>query len=203
MTATSSKTKLIAGVGAVAVVVVIIVVVLVTQGGSSTSTTSPTAPKTLAVSGSVIDAGYAKKIGFPKTVQAAKQTAVTDQKGCTTSVEAVYEDSGSKTGLISDVLNCGTKSAATAALAVARKHVTLDSSVAVPKELGTGAFATNSDAPEYLLVWQAGTRVAIAAIDVDVSASASSAGKAAAPPLSASQAKALSAAALEQNSLYQ
>ena len=56
----------------------------------------------------------------------------------------------------------------TAALAVARKHVTLDSSVAIPKQLGTGAFATDSNAPEYLLVWQAGSRVAITAIDVDV-----------------------------------
>ena len=206
MAATSSKSRIVIGAGALVVLVVIIVVVLVTQGGntaSSPSTTSPTTSKNLSVSGSVLDAAYATKIGFPKTVQAAKQTAVTDQKGCTTSVEAVYEDAGSKTGLISDELNCGSTASATAALAVARKHVTLDSSVAIPKQLGTGAFATDSNAPEYLLVWQAGSRVAITAIDVDVAASASSAGETGAAPLSQSQGQTLGAAALEQNSLYQ
>ena len=48
----------------------------------------------------VIGAAYATSVGFPKTVQAAKSTKVTTQKGCTSSIEAVYEDATGKTGLV-------------------------------------------------------------------------------------------------------
>jgi hypothetical protein len=173
--------------------------------GSSSSTSSTTTTTSGSKSGSaaglVLGASYATSIGFPKTVQAAKTTAVTQQKDCLSSVEAVYEDSVGKTGLISDVLTCSSNAAAVAALAVARKHATIEPSVTVPKALGPTAFATNSSAPEYLMIWQAGTKVAITAIDVDVSSS--SAGKASETPLTAAQGTTLSQAAVEQNSLYQ
>ncbi|MGA3148009.1 MAG: hypothetical protein ABSF33_11085 [Acidimicrobiales bacterium] len=196
----SSTTRILIGVGALAVVAVVLVVVIVTSGGTSAGVKPPT---TLSASASVLDAGYARHIGFPKTVQAAKRTSVTEQKGCSSSVDAVYEDAGSKTGLISDVLNCDSESSASAALAAARKHAVVDSSLAVPKQLGAAAFATDNGGPEYLLVWQAGTRVAIEAIDVDIAASASSTSKSPAAPLTPSQDKTLVTAALEQNSLYQ
>ncbi len=194
-----SSGRILIGVGGLVIVAVVIVVLIVTAGGSASSTKPPTA---LGASASVLDAGYAEHIGFPKTVQVAKQTTVTDEKGCTSSVEAAYEDAGSKTGLISDVLNCSTKASASAALAVAREHAVVDSSLAVPKQLGTAAFAAHSHTPEYLIVWQAGTRVAIEAIDVDIAASTSSTSSSSAAPLTLSQDRVLAAAALEQNSLY-
>ena len=117
-------------------------------------------------------------------------------------MEAVYENTGSKTGLISDVLNCGSKASASAALTMARKQVKLDPSVAVPKELGAAGFATSSHAPEYLMVWQAGNRVAITAIDVDI-ASSSSSSASQSPALTPSQGTTLGNAAVRQNSLYQ
>ena len=49
-------------------------------------------------------------------------------------------------------------------LAGVRKEVTVDPTVAPPKALGSSAFATATNAPEYLMVWQSGTRVAITVI---------------------------------------
>jgi hypothetical protein len=196
---TWSRTKLGMAVGGVAVIVAVVVVLIVTSGGSSTSPTTTS----LAASASVLNPSYARSVGFPKTVQAAKKSSVTDQKGCSSSVEAVYEDSGAKTGLISDVLNCKSAASAASALATARKHVAIDSSVTVPKELGASAFATASNAPEYLVVWQAGNRVAITAIDVNVAASSSTSSTVASAPLTQTQADTLGHAAVQQNSLYQ
>jgi hypothetical protein len=152
----------------------------------------------------VLSPTYAKSVGFPKTVQAAKGTKVTTQKGCTQSYEAVYEDAGSKTGLVSETLQCNSKAAATKALTTARKQVKVDSSFKAPKKLGSTAFVTATDAPEYLIAWIAGSKVAITAIDVNIAASTSSSTSTtvAPTPLTAAQMKTLGAAALKQNSLY-
>ena len=186
---------------AVTVLVLAAVILGACSSSSSTATTTTTSkPAATSVSGSVLGATYAKSIGFPRTVQAAKVTAVKDQKDCSSTVEAVYEDAVGKTGLISDVLRCSSKSAATAALTVAHKNASIASSVTVPKELGPTAFATDNNAPEYLMVWQAGARVAITALDVDVSATTNS--KSPAKGLTAEQGTTLGNAAVEQNSLY-
>jgi hypothetical protein len=146
----------------------------------------------------VLSPTYAKSIGFPKTLQAAKKVKVTSEKGCTQSTQAVYENTTTKTGLISETLQCTSKTAASAALSGARKQATVDTTVKAPKQLGSSAFVTASDAPEYLLVWQNGTRVGITAVDVDVVATESTS----ASPLSTAQAKKLGNAAVKQNSLY-
>ena len=73
-----------------------------------------------------------------------------------------------------------------------------------PKKLGSTAFVTATDAPEYLIAWIAGSKVAITAIDVNIAASSSSSTSTSVPPtpLTTAQMKTLSAAALKQNSLY-
>ena len=149
----------------------------------------------------VLNPSFAKSIGFAKTVQPAKQTKVTTQKGCTTSVEAVYEDAVGKTGLVSETLQCTSASAATKALASARKQVKVYSAFKAPKKLGSTAFVTATDAPEYLIAWVNGSRVAITAVDVNIASSATST-TTASSPLTAAQMKTLSTAALKQNSLY-
>ncbi len=164
---------------------------------SSTTTTTPASSSSLA--SQVIGAAYANSVGFPKTVQVAKSTKVTSQNGCTSSIEAVYEDAAGKTGLVSDVLNCTSDATAKAALAAARKHVTPDPSITVPKGLGSPSFATSSNAPEYLVVWQPHDRVGITAIDVDTAATSAST---TAYPITAAQTQTLVNAALHQNSLY-
>jgi hypothetical protein len=148
----------------------------------------------------VIGAAYATSVGFPRTVQVAKSTKVTSQKGCSESIEAVYEDAAGKTGLISDVLNCTSDATAKAALAAARKRITTDPSITVPKALGPLSFATSSNAPEYLIVWQPHDRVGITVFDVDTAATSSS--TATASPITAAQSQTLSNAALHQNTLY-
>jgi hypothetical protein len=192
-----SRTRLATVIGTVAIVG-LVATGCSSSSSSSTTTTSSTSASALAAQ--VIGAAYANSIGFPKTVQAPKSEKVTSQKGCTDSVEAVYEDAAGKTGLISDVLNCSSEASAAAALVAARKHVTTDPSIAVPKALGSSAFATSSNAPEYLIVWQPHDRVGITALDVDTTAT--SATSAAASPLSAAQAQTLDNAAAHQNSLY-
>jgi hypothetical protein len=185
-----SRTKLAAGFGGLA-----IAVLLAAPG------TAGAAP---ALTSTVLSPSNAKALGFTKTVQPAKKTKVTSQKGCTVSVEAVYEDAASKTGLVSESLQCASRAAAVKALAGARKQVKVDSSIKVPKKLGPTAFATSTDAPEYLIAWIVGSRVAITAIDIDVAASSStSTSSTVAPtPLTPAQSKTLTTAALKQNSLY-
>ncbi len=148
----------------------------------------------------MLDAAYATSIGFPKTVQAAKTEAVTDEKGCSTSVAAAYEDAAEQTGLLSDVLKCKSSASAANALTLLHKKATSVPSITVPKELGSTAFATKSEGSEYLVVWQAGTNVAITAIDVDVRATSTTTTF---PALTTAQGQTLTKAAVKQNSLYQ
>jgi hypothetical protein len=169
---------------------------------SSTSTGPSKSTTTTSASGlpAVLDAAYATSIGFPKTVQAAKSEAVTDEKGCSMSVAAAYEDAAEETGLLSDVLKCKSSTSAANALALLHKKATSVPAITVPKELGSAAFATKSDGSEYLVVWQAGSNVAITALDVDVRATSTTTTF---PPLTAAQGQTLSKAAVKQNSLYQ
>jgi hypothetical protein len=162
-------------------------------GGSSTQAPSMTA--------AVLDAKYAKTVGFPKTVQAAKRTKVTTQEGCTDSVESVYEDARSNRGLLAEVLECKSEGSAAAALGAARKETTLDKSVRVPRQLGTSAFFTDTEPHEYIIVWQAGSRLVLTAIDVDIKASSSTTTEGRSKPLTASQQKTLTDAAMQENSL--
>ena len=61
-----------------------------------------------------------------------------------------------------------------AALVVAREAVKVVYVADRSEGVGPHRFATSSHAPEYLMVWQAGNRVAITAIDVDITATSSS-----------------------------
>lgn len=176
------------------------VIVIAAVGLSACGSTGSPPVTPLSPAASVIGAEYAKSIGFPKTVQAAKKSTTTQEKGCSNTVESVFEDAADKTGLVSDVLECTTSASARTALAAVRRQVTVDKSLTPPKALGSSAFATATNAPEYLMVWQSGTRVAITAIDVDVTATSST--PSTATPLTAAQTRTLGQAALHQDSLY-
>ena len=148
---------------------------------------------------SVLSPAYARSVGFSTTYRAAKRQAITNEKGCTSSVEAVYEDTAARTALISDLLHCKSAASASAVLAAFRKQVRIDSSIELPGQLGSSAFATASKAPEYLVVWQVGSGVALLALDTDTAASSSSVKT---PPISTSQTKVLVDSAVQQDSLY-
>jgi hypothetical protein len=200
-----SRARSVVSVNKVAAAALVLGGLLLAACGSSstspttTSSTTTSSTTTGSHSSPVLDAAYASSAGFPKTVQAAKTEKVTDQKGCSSSVAAAYEDAVGKTGLLSDVLKCGSSASASAALSEFRKTVTLDPSLAVPKGLGSTAFAGKGETPEYLLVWQSGSNVAITALDVDVAATSATKTF---PALTAAQTETLSNAALQQNSLY-
>ena len=117
-------------------------------------------------------------------------------------LQSVYEDLSNQTALISEVLNCKTSADATASLVSGRKEVQIDTSFRIPKELGTSAFATATEKPEYLLVWTVGTKLAIVGLDVSVTASSSTSSTVPSKPITKTQQETLIEAALKQNSLY-
>jgi hypothetical protein len=160
----------------------------------------------LAPSALVLNSAYAKSVGYSKTVQAATKRAVTNEKGCSTSIEAVYEDAAGKTGLISDLLKCNSPASAAKVLATFRKSIHVATSIGAPVQLGTTGFATASRAPEYIVAWQVGSGVALSAIDVDIGASSnsseSSSGSSTSKSITRSQVTVLTDAAVQQNSLY-
>ena len=182
-----------------AVVVVAGISLLAAACSSSTTTsTSTTAPTTAS---GVLTPTYAKDAGYPKTLTAAKRSAVTSQKGCSSSVGAVYEDSAKQTALITSVLNCDSAAAASTAYTTIKKHYGADTTLAVPTSLGANAFATARIAPQYLLVWQNGSKVAITAVDVNLAASKTTTSTVASPPLTKAQESTLDQAAEAQNAL--
>ena len=174
---------------------------LLTFGGDQTAHKTGSAPSAL-----VLSSAYAKSVDYPKTVQVPSKRAVTNEKGCSSSIEAVYADAAGKTGLISDLLRCNSQTAAARVLATFRKSVRVDTSVRVPSQLGASAFATASSAPEYIVAWQVGSDVALAAIDVDIAASSSSSesssGSVTSKSITQDQVKVLTAAAVQQDTLY-
>lgn len=190
-----TRPKVVAAIGGGVVVVGVVVGIVVS--GQSTPTASPTASSTAKTS--VLSASYAKTVGFPKTFRPATKTKVTDTKGCSDSDEVVYEDTAGDTAMISDTLECSSSTSAASALASARKQIQTDPHFALPSQLGSSAFATASNNPEYLVAWQAGSRVAIVALDVNVKATSA---KTAPKPLSTSQQHTLIDAAVQQNALY-
>jgi hypothetical protein len=160
---------------------------------SATPTSTPTAI--------VLSPTYASSAGFPKTLNAAKTSTVTSQKGCLSTVGAVYTDSVKQTALISSILNCDSAASASTAFSTIQKHYGADKAIAVPKALGTSAFATASIAPQYLMVWQTGSKVAITAIDVNLAASSTTSSTVASPPITTAQEATLYRAAEAQNAL--
>ena len=172
---------------------------LLVSGGGQSAPNLGKAPSDL-----VLSSAYAKSVGYPKTVQVAAERAITNEKGCSTSVEAVYEDAVGKTGLISDLLKCSSPAAAAKALATFRKSIHV-ASIGVPSQLGASAFATGSGAPEYLVAWQVGSGVALTGVDTDIAASSSSSkssGSASSKSITQYQVKVLTDASVQQNSLY-
>jgi hypothetical protein len=174
---------------------------LLASGGQQSAPRLGAAPAAL-----VLDSRYARSVGFPETVQAASKQAVTSEKGCSTSIEAVYEDTPRKTGLISELLKCNSQASAAKVLANFRKSIHVASSIGIPAQLGTTAFATASSAPEYVVAWQVGSGVALTAVDVNIAASSStseaSSGSATSKSITRYQVKVLTDAAVQQNSLY-
>ena len=192
----SSRARTVAAVIIGAVILIAVVVGPLLGNGQKFSSGDPSP------AASVLDASYAHSVGFSKTYESAKKSITTGQKGCSDSVESVYENLSNQTALISEVLNCKTSGDASASLVSGRKEVQIDSSLRVPKELGTSAFATATEKPEYLVVWTVGRKVAIVGLDVDVAASSSTSSTVPSKPITKAQEETLLNAALKQNALY-
>jgi hypothetical protein len=194
---TWTRNRILTMGGLVLILALVVGGLLLTPGGPK-STSSSTSPSAL-----VLSKDYSASAGFPKVYQAAKKEAVSSQKGCLSSVEAVYEDTTGQTALLSSVVNCSSVTAAASALAATREEVAVDPSIKLPKLLGQSAFATASQAPEYVIAWRSGSKVAFTAIDVNIAASSSTSTTTNSNPLTKPQERVLINAAIMQNSLYQ
>lgn len=172
---------------------------ILVAGTASLLAVTPQAGASPPPSAYVIGPKAAHALGFPTTLRAAKQSKATGVKGCTTAVDAVYLDTTKQTGLVSEVVNCTSSTAASAAMATVHKRLTSDRSIPVPKALGSGAFATSVEAPQYLLVWRTGSHLGFTAFDTDVPATTSSTSTTAVlPAITATQKVLLGKAAVAQ-----
>ena len=169
--------------------------------GTAASMASVAAAATPSPTAIVLSAKYAKTAGFPRTLRPAGSAPITSQKGCTKTVGAVYEDAAKQTALITSILICNSPAAASSAFALIHKHYATDTGIAVPKSLGTTGFASSSIAPQYLMAWHTGSRVAITAIDVDVAASRTTTSTVEPPPITTAQRMTLFKAAQAQSAL--
>jgi len=175
-------------------------------GGSSTakpatSSTAPSSSHTASPITMVLGPAYAKSVGFPKTAVAAKASSNTKEANCPQSAQAAYEDAAGKTGLVSETLVCNTVAAATAALDGVKKQVKADPSIHAPASLGSSAFVSATQAPQYTVIWQNHNRVGVTAIDVSVGGS-STTPTTKAPAITAAQTSTLTSAAVAQNALF-
>jgi len=154
------------------------------------------------VTRNVLGTAAAKKLGFPVVVDTPRSRTTTQQH-CTKGAEALYESANGQTGLVSDLLVCSSPSAATAAIVTVRHKGTSDAAIPLPRALGKDAFATGTDAPEYLIIWQHGDKVGLTALDTDVPASdpESASADVAPPAITPAQIKVLVRSAVAQNAL--
>lgn len=193
----------------VVVLAVVGVVALLRPSKSTSGSPTTTVPAAQATATRyVLTSAYAKQVGFPTTAVAAKSSTTTGEKGCPVSAESAYANRATNSGLVSESLICNSVAAATTAFDQAKAHATVDGSITLPKALGSTAFATAAQAPQYTVVWQHGTRVGVTGVDTDVTASAQASSSsttsttAPLPPITAAQTKVLIAAALVQNGLF-
>jgi hypothetical protein len=191
----SSRAKTVTAIAIIVVIVAVVIVGSLIGGGQKSNGNDPSTT-------AVLDAAYAKSVGFSKTYESAKKSSDTGQKGCSNSVESIYENLSNQTALISEVLNCKTSADASASLTSGRKEVQIDSALKLPKELGSSAFATATEKPEYLIVWTVGKKVAIVGLDVNIEASTSTSTTAPIRTITKAQQRTLINAAVMQNSLY-
>jgi hypothetical protein len=192
----SSRARTVVAIVIGALILVGAVVGSLSGGGQKSDSTDPSA------TASVLDASYAKSIGFSKIYESAKRSTATGQTGCSDSVESVYENLGNQTALISEVLSCKTSAYASRSLASGRKEVQVDSSIKLPSELGRSAFASATEKPEYLVAWAVGTKVAIVGLDVNIAESSTTSSTVLSKPITKAQVETLVNAAVKQNSLY-
>ncbi len=171
---------------------------ILVAGAATLLAATPPAGAAPPASAYVIGPKAAHALGFPTTLRAAKESKATGVKGCSSAVDAVYLDATRQTGLVSEVVNCSTSTAATGAMATVRKRLTSDRAITVPRSLGTGAFATSVEAPQYLLVWRTGSHLGFTAFDTDVPATTSTSSTAVLPPITATQKALLDRAAVTQ-----
>ena len=99
-------------------------------------------------------------------------------------------------------LNCDSAASAATAFSVIHEHYGVDASIHVPQDLGPSAFATASIAPQYLMVWRVGSKVAITAVDVNLAASTATSSSVPSTPLTKAQEGTLFRAAEAQNALF-
>jgi hypothetical protein len=188
----SNNGKLLAGVIAIGSLSVGASVLPSLPAGASTSSVEAAPAKGL------LATAQARQLGFTKTVTKPSTSSKTGVSGCGKGAQAVFENTGKKVGLISEVLVCTSPNGA-AGLIKKEKSVGSASSTGAPKTLGSTAIERVSDGSTYAIFWQRGKLLELVAFDADITASTSSEASAPVIPLTANQEQTLAKAALDQD----
>lgn len=170
--------------------------------GASVLPSLPASASTSSVEASpakgLLATAQAHRLGFNKTVTKPTTSTKTGVTGCGKGAQVVYENTGKKTGLVSEVLVC--KSANGAASLIKReKTVGSASSLHAPKTLGSSAVERVSGGTTYAVFWQRGKILELVAFDANIAASTSSAANTPVTPLTATQQQAFAKAVLYQD----
>ncbi|HEX3566047.1 MAG TPA: hypothetical protein VHU17_11795 [Acidimicrobiales bacterium] len=149
----------------------------------------------------LLSASAAKALGYPKVAEKPQGSSKTGQAGCPKAAQVAYEDSGSKTAVIPEILACTSAKSAATALATARKSVTPSITQKPPKALGSSAFEVATGQSIYAIAWQRGKYLAIVQFDLNVPATSSTSTTTTPTPtpITAAQQKTLSNASLAQD----
>jgi hypothetical protein len=172
--------------------------------GVPVASASPTSVAAKPVTG-LLPASTAIALGFPKTAQKPIGSSNTGQAGCPKGAEAAYEDTGGKTGVISEVLACRSTKVASGVLAGLRNSNSKSTGQNPPNALGSTAFERATGQLTYAIVWQRGKLLSVVALNVNVPASSSTSTTTSGTPtpLTAGQQTTLSNAALAQDKALQ
>jgi hypothetical protein len=181
---------------AVPAVAVALVIVLTGLGEVTAGASSPSM-KSLAKD--LMSASYASTAGFTAVAEKVSTTAKTGVKSCPDGAQEAFEDTANQTGVLAEILVCKSKKAAAALLTSVKAEGTASSSP--PKQLGPSAVEIATSGPVYTIYWQQGDVFAFVGLETQIPASSSSSTTtttAPAPPITASEQKVLSGAAVNQ-----
>ena len=196
MSAVTIRRRILTAFAASAVVGLAAVAIVPPAAGAGTSSAK-------ALAKDLLPSSYARGIGFTKVAEKATTSSKTGVTSCPRGAEAAFEDGSNQTGMISEVLQCRTKAAATKILSSVVANTSASSSP--PRRLGSSAIERSGSGPIYTIYWRRGTDVEIVALETRLSSSSSSSSTTTttvpAPPITADQQKILADAAMKQDAL--
>jgi hypothetical protein len=130
---------------------------------------TPASASTDPIVNHLISSTTAKGLGFPTVYQKPVSSHATKSKTCTDAAEVAFVNNKTSVGLVDEIFQCQSSSAAKSFLAGSK--IKPDTSMTPPKSLGQGAVGSSANAPLYAYYWTRGSYVAFVGVDTDATSS--------------------------------